>query len=209
MIIPAKELLDYRRIFEDELHNNILAYWLNHSIDTSHDGFYGAVDLKGAPVPTAKKSCVLNARILWTFSAAASAYDNPSYARMADRAYHVLQKYFADPEHGGYFMELNPDNSVAVDIKHTYAQAFVVYSQCKYYEFRSSPAVLKDIQDCFSLLESKAKETTGSGYCEAFTRDWRVYEENRMADNNEPKSMNTHLHLLEAYAALYRDEPLH
>jgi len=198
------EFARYKAVFESELVNDILPYWMQYGVEKSGEGFYGAVDLKGIPVLTANKSCVLNARILWTFSAAAIQYKNPEYIMMAERAYAFLQKYFADNESGGYFMELKPDNSVATDIKHTYAQAFVIYALCKYYEFRPEEAVLKQIRDFFYLLEKHTKDNSNPGYLEAFTRSWKLYSENRMADNNEPKSMNTHLHIMEAYAALYK-----
>ncbi|MGA9292733.1 MAG: AGE family epimerase/isomerase [Ignavibacteriaceae bacterium] len=197
-----KELIKFREIFEKELQDDILVYWMKYSVDEKGDGFYGAVDLNNRPVLTANRSCVLNARILWTFSAAAISYNDPEYIKMADYAYHILQTYFEDHEHGGYFMELKPDNSFALDIKHTYAQAFVIYALCKYYELNSSSEVLGIVEKFFHLLEAKTKDKTG--YFEAFTRDWKPYEENRMADNNEPKSMNTHLHVMEAYAALYK-----
>ncbi|MDD4646207.1 MAG: AGE family epimerase/isomerase [Bacteroidales bacterium] len=198
------ELSEYKKVFENELTEDILPYWIKHGVEQNGDGFYGAADLKGVPVLTAKKSCVLNARILWTFSAAAMKYNNPLYASMAERAFNVLQKYFADAEYGGYFMEINPDNTLSSGIKHTYAQAFVIYSLCKFYEYKPNEATLKIIRDFFCLLEDKTKDPENIGYKEAFTRDWHLFEENRMADNNEPKSMNTHLHILEAYAALYK-----
>lgn len=195
-------LIKYREIFENELKNDILPYWIKYSVDKSGGGFYGAVDLNNRPVLTANRSCVLNARILWTFSAAAIFYNDPEYGKMADYAFNFLQTHFEDIKFGGYFMELKPDNSAAVDIKHTYAQAFVIYALCRYYEFNSSPEVLDIIKKFFHLLDLKTKDK--AGYFEAFTRDWKPYKENRMADNNEPKSMNTHLHVMEAYAALYR-----
>ncbi|TNF44375.1 MAG: N-acyl-D-glucosamine 2-epimerase, partial [Bacteroidetes bacterium] len=88
-------------------------------------------------------------------------------------------------------------------IKHTYAQAFVLYALSKYCELRPSDELLKEIINYFFFLEEKTKDTGNPGYLEAFTRDWQLYSENRMADNNEPRSMNTHLHLMEAYAAFY------
>ncbi|RPH95371.1 MAG: N-acyl-D-glucosamine 2-epimerase [Calditrichaeota bacterium] len=200
----TNELIDYRKRFEQELLDDILFYWMKYGVEEKGNGFYGAVDLNGTPVPGAKKSCVLNARILWTFSAAAVIYKNSSFAQIADKAFRVLQENFSDAVHGGYFMELNSDNAVASDIKHTYAQAFVIYSLNKYYEFSKSEKVLNIIKSLFDLLEERAKDKHNSGYLEAFTRDWKLYAENRMADNNEPKSMNTHLHVMEAYASLYK-----
>lgn len=199
-----KELRKYRGYFEKELHHNILPYWMKYGVEKEGNGFYGAVDLNGNPVMTANKTSVLNARILWTFSAAAMIDGNERYGAMADRAYRVVTEDFEDKEWGGYYMELSSSNEVANDIKHTYAQAFVIYSLCKYYEFRPLDPVMQKIRGFFSLLEEKTKDPVNAGYRESFTRDWKIYSENRMADNNEPRSMNTHLHVLEAWAALYK-----
>ena len=131
-------------------------------------------------------------------------YPGKGYEEIAHKAYRVVKEDFADTRLGGYFMELSADNKVVNDIKHTYAQAFVIYSLCKYYEFNSTEEVMNGIQEFFCFLDKKTKDPGYPGYLESFTRDWKPYEENRMADNNEPKSMNTHLHLLEAYAAVYK-----
>ena len=198
------ELKQYRNYFSKELHEDILPYWMKYGVEKNGHGFHGAVDLDGNPVPEANKTSVLNARILWTFSAAAMLEGNQDYAAMADRAYGVVTGDFEDRVSGGYFMELANDNTVANDIKHTYAQAFVIYALCKYYEFRPLGSVMEKIMTFYGLLEEKAKDPLNAGYMESFTRDWRIIGTNRMADNNEPKSMNTHLHVLEAWAALYK-----
>jgi cellobiose epimerase len=198
------ELKQYRDKFSKELHGDILPYWMKYSVEKNGHGFYGAVDLDNKPVLSANKTSVLNARILWTFSSAAMLDRNKEYALMADRAYRVITEDFEDKKYGGYFMELSSDNKIANDIKHTYAQAFVLYALCKYYEFRPLDSVMQKIRDFFKLLEEKTKDTEHTGYRESFTREWKIYSENRMADNNEPKSMNTHLHVLEAWSALYK-----
>jgi len=198
------ELSLYLEVFTHELHDNILSYWMKHGVEKEGQGFYGAVNLNNEPVLSANKTSVLNARILWTFSAAAKKYSGLGYEEIAHKAFRVVSEDFADEEHGGFYMELNSDNEVANDIKHTYAQAFVIYSLSKYYEFNPVPEVMEKVQDFFYFLDKKAKDPEDLGYLESFTRDWNIYEENRMADNNEPKSMNTHLHLLEAYAAVYK-----
>lgn len=197
------ELKEYQKIFTRELHDNILSYWVRYGVEPDGMGFHGAVDLNNEPVLSANKTSVLNARILWTFAAAAKQYPGRGYEEMAQTAYRVVTEDFADREHGGYFMELDADNAVANDSKHTYAQAFVMYSLSKYYEFNADAEVLNRIQDFFHFLERNTKDPDHLGYMEAFKRDWKPHGENRMTDNDEPRSMNTHLHMLEAYAAVY------
>lgn len=194
----------FQNAFQNELHHNILSFWMRFGIEPNGDGFHGATDLCGNPVPGASKSCVLNARILWTFAEAAKNFGNKEYADVAHRAYQVLKKYFSDPIHGGYYMSIDAENNALETIKHTYAQAFVLYALSKYYEFAPSEELLQEIKNYFYFLEEKTKDRQQAGYLEAFTRDWQLYSENRMADNNEPRSMNTHLHIMEAYAACYK-----
>jgi mannobiose 2-epimerase len=201
--MKLQELLSYKVIFENELFN-ILKYWIKFGIEKEGTGFYGAVDLNNKPILSASKTCVLNARILWAFAAAAKAYPEKGYEKIADLAYKVVSEDFADDEMGGYYMELSANNEVVNDIKHTYAQAFVIYSLSKYYELNQKEAVLNKIKDFFYFLDAKTKDPGNPGYVESFSRDWKLIAMNRMADNNEPKSMNTHLHVLEAYSAVYK-----
>lgn len=197
------ELKRHYEYFSRELHGDILDYWMKYGVEHDGHGFYGAVDLDGNPVLTANKTSVLNARILWTFSASARMEENSKYAETADRAYQVITNDFEDRTFGGYYTELTSSNEVANDLKHTYVQAFVIYALCKYYEFRPHEPVMQKIRSFFTLLEEKTKDPQNMGYHESFTREWNIYGKNRMADNNEPRSMNTHLHVLEAWTALY------
>lgn len=199
-----KKLNKYKTYFEKELHENILSYWMKYGVEQNGNGFYPAVDLNNKPVLSANKSCVLNARILWTFAATAKMYPGRGYEEIAHKAYKVVTDDFADEKFGGFFMEISANNKVVNDIKHTYAQAFVIYSLCKYYEFNPSKEVMEGIQKFFFFLDEKTKDAEHPGYLESFTRDWKHIDENRMADNNEPKSMNTHLHVLEAYTTVYK-----
>lgn len=204
MVKPAEELETMRKAVDNELRNNILSYWMAYAIQPDGKGFYGAVDMDNKPVPGVDKSCVLNARILWTFAAASKFHGDEKYAEVADLAYRVLIEHFLDEEHGGFFMTVTEDHKPADTTKHTYAQAFAIYALCKYYELRRDESVMTLIRKCFNVVEEKTKDSDGLGYFEAFSRDWLPIKENRMADGNEPKSMNTHLHVLEGYAALYK-----
>lgn len=198
-----EELVKYRGEFEYELHQ-ILDYWMKFAPDEESGGFHGAVDMKNNPVKGAPKSCVLTSRILWTFSEAAIAYPEKGYGRMAERAYGVLRESFKDQEFQGYFMELNEAHQPSDSVKHTYAQAFVLYSLSKYYEYSKDESVLGELKEFFLFLDLKARDNDAVGYIEGFSRDWNPIQQNRMADDNDPRSMNTHLHLLEAYAAVYK-----
>lgn len=200
------ELVAYRQEFEKELHR-ILGYWMRYAPDPESGGFHGGINLENRVVPDAPRSSVLTARILWTFAAAERAFPDRGYRELADRAWTILETRFRDPDHDGYYLLLDAGSQVLDATKHTYAQAFVLYAFSMYYGMCSDSQVLQRIRDFFPFLMQQAAHPQTGGYQEGFSRDWKPLYENRMADDNEPYSMNTHLHLLESLAAVYQVWP--
>lgn len=198
----SPDLGPYRDRFSDEL-QHILDYWAVRIVDRDGDAFFGALDLAGAPVRDAPRSCVLNTRILWTFARAAARFDRAAYREVAERAYAVVLRDFRDPEHGGYYLMLDRDNRPLDTTKHTYAQAFALYALSAYAQWKGHEEVIALLRSEVEAFEDRTR-AEGPGYVEAFDRAWRPITENRMADRNEPRSMNTHLHVLEAYTAVAR-----
>src|SRR5690606_8535835 len=127
--------------------------------------------------------------------------DNPAYHQAAVRAYRYLIQYFLDTELGGFFWEVDSRGNPLNTKKQTYAQAFAVYALCSYHKLTGDDQALAHALDCFALLESKTVDQEKEGYFEAFTREWGKIQDVRLSDKdlNYPKSMNTHLHVLEAY----------
>lgn len=187
----------------------IADWWLKYSIDRERGGFYGEVDAANRPVATASKGIILNARILWFFSALALEVDNAEYRAAAVRAYDYLSEYFFDADFGGVYWELDATGQVINSKKQVYAQAFTIYALCAYYQLTRNEQALKQALACFDLLESKTIDREREGYLEAFTRSWGAMDDLRLSekDLNFPKSQNTHLHVLEAYTSLNKIYP--
>lgn len=194
--------------FKQEL-SAIGGWWIAHSIDYEQGGFYGEIRPDNTPVKNASKGIVLNTRILWFFSEVAVAIDDSAYRVAATRAYDYLVNHFIDRELGGVYWELDASGNPLNTKKQTYAQAFAIYALCSYYRLTSDENALAQALDCFALLEEKTRDQINEGYFEAFTRSWGKIEDVRLSDKdlNFPKSMNTHLHVLEAYTSLYKLKP--
>jgi len=187
----------------------IADWWLNHTIDTEHGGFYGEVSADNTPVKNANKGIILNSRILWFFSEAAFEVDDLEYRKAAKRAYDFIVAFFFDKEHGGVYWELDAQGVAINTKKQVYAQAFTIYALNAYYKLTQDEQALARALDCFELLESKAIDCEHEGYLEAFTRTWNKLDDFRLSekDLNFPKSQNTHLHILEAYTTLNQIHP--
>ncbi len=191
---------------KDELVNNILPFWSEKMIDNKNGGFYGRIDGTGNVYKDADKGCVLNARILWTFSAAFRILKNPEYLETAKRAKDYLSEKFFDYENGGVYWLLNSEGEMKDGKKQIYAQAFAIYALAEYYSVTGDKSGLEKAISLFQLIEKYSYDEKLGGYYEAFSREWGQLDDLRLSskDANEKKTMNTHLHVLEAYTNLYK-----
>jgi mannobiose 2-epimerase len=188
-----------------ELTQNILPFWQKMA-DEKNGGFYGQMTGENVLVPNAEKGGILNARILWTFSSAALNLKKAEYLLPAARAKDYIFEHFFDSEFGGTYWALNADGTPADTKKQIYSQAFFIYALVEYYRATGDKVCLEKAIELFRLIEKHSFDSGQNGYLEAYSRDWHLLEDLRLSDKdaNEKKTMNTHLHILEAYTNLYR-----
>lgn len=203
-----KNLECYKNELQAEL-NQILRYWMDHTIDTVNGGFVGKIDQEGNVYPEAPKGSVLNSRILWTFSAAYNLHKKPEYLEIAGRSFLCLVHHFYDVEFGGVFWLVDFKGQPLDTKKQIYALSFAVYGLSEYFlaskEEKAKTLAIKLYEDIVRHSYDKGN----GGYIEALRKDWQPLSDLRLSDKdaNERKSMNTHLHVLEGFANLYRIYP--
>jgi mannobiose 2-epimerase len=198
-------LLRLRDAMQRDLRTNILPFWLERVLD-ERSGFRGFIGEDGRADEAAPLGGVLCARLLWTFSAAFRRTGDPAHRRAADHFHAWLTGPFRDARHGGVYWMIGPDGAPVADRKQTYALAFALYGLAEHHAATGRAESLDEALETFRLIERYAADPAHGGYFEARARDWSALDDVRLSgkDQNAPKSMNTHLHLMEAYAALVR-----
>ena len=191
---------------QDVLQKNILRFWLDKMVDQEHGGFYGRIDGHEHLHADAEKGAILNARILWAFSAAYRVLGDKTYLEAASRAKHYIIDHFIDPEYGGVYWSLDCNGKPLDTKKQFYAIGFAIYGMSEYARATGDAEALKVAIDLYRCIEEHAIDNEYNGYIEAMTRDWQPIADMRLSDldANYPKSQNTHLHIIEPYANLYR-----
>lgn len=202
----VETIIQLRTEMQDVLENNILPFWLNQMQDVENGGFYGRMDGHMQLHPEAEKGAILNARILWTFSAAYRVLGHLVYLEAAKRAYTYFVDHFIDSEYGGIYWSVDYMGQPLDTKKQFYAIGFAIYGLSEYARATGDREALDYALLLYDCIEEHAFDRENNGYMEACTREWGEIADMRLSelDANYPKSQNTHLHILEAYTNLLR-----
>lgn len=199
--------MDIKQLAEAHLTEKLLPFWAGLR-DDINGGFYGYMGYDLTVDTLAPKGCILNSRILWFFSRAYQATGDPALLALAHHAYDFLERFW-DKEYGGLYWSLTYDGQPLDTVKHTYAQAFAIYGLSAY---ALATGLTKPSDKAIALYRLvEARMTDSVSYLEAFDRAFVPLSNAKLSDNPKllakgviaDKTMNTLLHLLEAYTTLH------
>ena len=195
-----------KQTMQDVLEHNILSYWIDRLIDKENGGFYGRIDGEDQVHAQAEKGAVMNARILWAFSAAYRVLRKPEYLEAATRAKDYFLAHFVDKENGGVYWSVDYLGNPLDTKKQTYAIGFAIYGFSEYARATGDTTALEMAKSLYHDIETHAYDQENQGYIEALTCDWQPIADMRLSDKDEngSRTMNTHLHIIEPYTNLYR-----
>ena len=185
------------------LTTDIIPFWksLRDDENGGYTGYLG-YDLKADK--KAVKGCILNSRITWFFANAYTLLRDESLLKEAEHGFEFLKNACWDKKNGGVYWSVNYDGTPAETLKHTYNQAFSIYALSSYYEASGDREALDMAYQLYELIEGKMRDELG--YKEAFDEAFNEIDNEKLSENGviASKTMNTLLHVFEAYTELYR-----
>ena len=185
------------------LTETIIPFWKGLR-DERYGGYYGWLGYDLKLDKKAVKGCILNSRILWFFTNAYLLLKEESLLQEAGHAWEFLKEHCMDRENGGVYWALTYDGKPEDTTKHTYNQAFAIYALSSYYDASGDEEALELAWELYHLIETKCRDEYG--YLEAFNVRFEPEDNDKLSENGviAEKTMNTLLHVFEAYTELYR-----
>ncbi|CDF80803.1 N-acylglucosamine 2-epimerase [Formosa agariphila KMM 3901] len=203
--MTLEEISQFKLELSSEL-DALLSYWATTVRDVEYKGFFGEINSSGTIDKKATRGVVLNTRILWAFAAGYNRTQKEEYKQIAEEQFIYIIENFWDSENEGVIWEIDCDGNPVNTRKQAYAQGFAIYGFSEFYRATGNELSLDLSIKLYNILQDKFWDKEHLGYIEALQKDWSIIQDMRLSDKdlNVPKSMNTHLHILEPYTNLYR-----
>ena len=191
----------FRLEVEKDLIENVLPFWLDNSVDPN-GGLYGVIGIDGKVDPGADKGTMMISRVLWTFARAYRLYGIEEYRLMADRLADYYLDRCVDNIYGGVYWSLDADGGIKDPRKVSYVTAYGIYGLAEHFRATGDKRSLDAAISLYRTMEDKVHDKVGKGYGETYVRDYSKSNPNIVDGKDAPKTMNTHIHVLEAYTCL-------
>jgi len=192
----------YLKEIRKHLFKELLPFWQSHGEDKEYGGFLTYLDKDGKPTGETLKTLVCQTRMIYSASSAhRNNFGDGHFAQSARQGVEFLLNHFWDDEHTGWFWTCQQDGAPENRSKLTYGQSFAIYALSEYTMATGDSRGLEMAVETYKSLTALAADGEHGGFFEFMEEDWRPKRPG--AYGGDRKSLDVHMHLMEAFTNLY------
>jgi mannose 2-epimerase len=193
---------DYLDKTKKYFNEKLIPFWDARAVDKKYGGFQTNYDEKGERTNVTEKSFLAQCRAIFTISHTLRlGFDWQGGQEALQQGLDFLFKYYFDKEYDGYYWIVDEDGSVTDDNKIIYGFSFLIYGLSEYSLLTGNQKAKDEAIRVFDLLQEKVADAEFAGYYEHFDRQFNLKK--ARGDIGSHKSLDVHMHLMEAFTTLY------
>ncbi len=198
----ASVLKEYLEKTESYLNEKLIPFWAQRAVEPKFGGFQTNYDRNGNRTEVTEKSFLSQCRSVFTISHAMRlGFDWPNGQESIKQGIEFLSKYFLDEENDGYYWIVAEDGKPADENKIIYGHSFLIYGLSEYALLTGDKFAKDEAIRMFDMLQTKVADKDDGGYHEHFDRFFNLKQSR--GDIKSHKSLDVHMHLMEAFTTLY------
>lgn len=198
----ATVIKEYLEKTESYLNEKLIPFWVEKAVEPKYGGFQTNYDRNGQRTEVTEKSFLSQCRSVFTISHAMRlGFDWPNGEEAVKQGIEFISKYFLDKENDGYYWIVDEDGKPADENKIIYGHSFLIYGLSEYALLTGDEFAKNESVRIFDLLQTKVADKVSGGYNEHFDRFFNLKQSR--GDIKSHKSLDVHMHLMEAFTTLY------
>ena len=161
--MTSEKLSEYIRLYNNELFNKCIPFWLEKAADSTHGGVYCSLDRDGNIYST-DKSVWLTGRCAWTFAHLCNVYQpKPEWLMLAKSCLDFLNKHCIDTD-GRMFFLVTEDGRPLRKRRYYFSECFYIIANAEYYAATGNTDALQKAREYFDLVMRIYHEPSSDPY---------------------------------------------
>jgi len=187
--------------FKGHALDEVISFWLEHSIDEEFGGFWTHLERDGNRFGDGRKFLVMQSRMIYSFTLAYRLSGEDEYLEVAENGANFLMQHFWDEKHGGWFWSVERSGRKTRELgreigleKRSYGHAFAIYGLSEFARISGNSQAQEMALETYELTFRRMWDKSQGGLYHEMDEDWYL--------RNPTKRLDTHLHMLEALCSL-------